>query len=62
MGQDASKPTDLSPELKVIGAGFSRTGTVTLALALKRLLKGPVCHGGTAILKREEGSAFPLLP
>ena len=56
MGQDTSKPTDLSREIKVIGAGFSRTGTVSLALALEKLLNGPVCHSGTAILKREEGN------
>ncbi|KAL2070028.1 hypothetical protein VTL71DRAFT_14708 [Oculimacula yallundae] len=54
MGQQASIPTDLSREVQVIGAGFSRTGTVSFALALEKLLKGPVCHSGTAILRREE--------
>ncbi|PBP15841.1 hypothetical protein BUE80_DR013433 [Diplocarpon rosae] len=54
MGQQASIPTDLSREVQVIGAGFSRTGTVSFALALERLLQGPVCHSGTAILLREE--------
>jgi len=55
MGQQPSIPTDLSREVQVIGAGFSRTGTVSFALALEKLLKGPVCHSGTAILRREEG-------
>ncbi|KAJ5035646.1 uncharacterized protein L3040_008111 [Drepanopeziza brunnea f. sp. 'multigermtubi'] len=54
MGQQPSIPTDLSRELQVIGAGFSRTGTVSFAMALERLLSGPVCHSGTAILLREE--------
>jgi len=54
MGQQPSIPTDLSREVQVIGAGFSRTGTVSFALALEKLLKGPVCHSGTAILRREE--------
>ncbi|PBP18371.1 hypothetical protein BUE80_DR010924 [Diplocarpon rosae] len=54
MGQQASIPTDLSRQVQVIGAGFSRTGTVSFALALESLLKGPVCHSGTAILLREE--------
>lgn len=55
MGQQPSIPTDLSREVQVIGAGFSRTGTVSFALALEKLLQGPVCHSGTAILMREEG-------
>jgi hypothetical protein len=56
MGQKPSIPTDLSKEVRVIGAGFSRTGTVSFALALERLLDGPVCHSGTNILLREEGA------
>ncbi|KUJ15231.1 uncharacterized protein LY89DRAFT_783419 [Mollisia scopiformis] len=54
MGQQPSIPTDLSRELQVIGAGFSRTGTVSFSMALERLLQGPVCHSGTAVLMREE--------
>ncbi|KAH7397497.1 hypothetical protein BKA64DRAFT_672001 [Cadophora sp. MPI-SDFR-AT-0126] len=54
MGQQPSIPTDLTREVQVIGAGFSRTGTVSFALAVEKLLKGPVCHSGTAILRREE--------
>lgn len=59
MGQQPSIPTDLSRKVRVIGAGFSRTGTVSFALALERLLQGPVCHSGTALLLREEGM-WPL--
>lgn len=63
MGQTPSIPTDLTRELRVIGAGFSRTGTVSLALALERLLQGPVMHSGTASLMREEGKLSPpILP
>ncbi|CZR56444.1 uncharacterized protein PAC_06332 [Phialocephala subalpina] len=49
-----AKPTDLSQRIQVIGAGFSRTATVSFTLALQKLLKGPVCHGGAASLVREE--------
>lgn len=52
----AKPPTDLSQTLKVIGAGFGRTATVSFTLALEKLLKGRVCHGGSASLVREEGS------
>ncbi|KAL1877914.1 hypothetical protein Daus18300_002267 [Diaporthe australafricana] len=55
MGGVASKPgSDPDCTLQVIGAGFSRTGTVTMALALERLLEGPVCHGGTQMHLLEE--------
>jgi hypothetical protein len=49
-------PTDLSKRLQVIGAGYSRTGTLSFSQALERLLDGPVCHTGSACLMREEGS------
>jgi len=55
MGGNPSIPTDPNRTLSVIGAGYSRTGTVTLQLALETLLKGPVLHGGTQILCREDG-------
>lgn len=55
MGGNASKPTDLSRSLKVIGAGYSRTGTLSMALALEKLLDGPVMHGGSQFLGREDG-------
>lgn len=54
MGGVPSIPTDPSRELRVIGAGYSRTGTVTMQMALEQLLDGPVCHGGTQILGRED--------
>jgi hypothetical protein len=53
-------PKDLSRSVQVIGAGYSRTGTVSLSLALERLLNGPVCHSGVATLLREEGTSNPL--
>lgn len=56
MGGTASVPRDSSQRLKVIGAGYSRTGTSTMQLALEKLLDGPVMHGGTQILTREDGT------
>lgn len=55
MGGTPSVPRDSSQRLKVIGAGYSRTGTTTMQLALEKLLDGPVMHGGTHILNREDG-------
>ena len=55
MGAGASVPQDKSRELRVIGAGYSRTGTLSLALALEKLLDGPVMHGGSQLLGREDG-------
>ncbi|RYP73164.1 hypothetical protein DL771_003800 [Monosporascus sp. 5C6A] len=51
MGGAASVVTDPSRRLQVIGAGYSRTGTVSMQMALTKLLKGPVIHGGTQILE-----------
>jgi len=62
MGQQPSIPKDLTKEVRVIGAGFSRTGTVSFAIALEKLLEGPVCHGGTTLLLREEGLPPISLP
>jgi hypothetical protein len=59
MGGVASVPTDPSRKLQVIGAGYSRTGTLTMALALEQLLEGPVMHGGSQLLNREDGTALP---
>ena len=61
MGGVPSIPTDPSRKLQVIGAGYSRTGTVTMQLALDKLLDGPVMHGGTQILAREDGIVCPHL-
>lgn len=47
MGAVPSKPVDPSTPLQVIGAGYSRTGTTSMYLALQELLQGPVMHGGT---------------
>ncbi len=52
----SKRPSDLTRHIEVIGAGFSRTATVSFTLALQILLKGPVCHGGSACLMREEGT------
>lgn len=58
MGGVASKPSsDPDCTLQVIGAGFSRTGTVSMALALEELLDGPVCHGGTQMHMLEESAS-----
>lgn len=62
MGGVPSVPTDPNGTLRVIGAGFARTGTVSMALALEKLLDGPVCHGGTQLLGREDGTVSPPLP
>lgn len=52
MGGVASVPTDPSREVQVISAGYSRTGTVSMSMALDKLLDGPILHGGTQILIR----------
>ena len=54
MGGVPSKP-DPSKSLQVIGAGFSRTGTVSMQLALEILLDGPVQHGGTSAVSGDSG-------
>lgn len=55
MGGVPSVPTDRTRSVQVIGAGFSRTGTSSMALALEKLLDGPVMHGGTQLVGREDG-------
>ena len=55
MGGVASIPTDPSRRVQVISAGYSRTGTVSMSLALVKLVDGPVLHGGTQILLRDDG-------
>ncbi|KAK7917588.1 hypothetical protein PG985_011196 [Apiospora marii] len=54
MGGAPSKPGDPSRGLEVIGAGYSRTGTVSTQLALEKILNGPVLHGGTHMITRED--------
>lgn len=55
MGGVASIPTDPSRRVQVISAGYSRTGTVSMSMALDKLLDGPILHGGTQILVRDDG-------
>ncbi|KAJ4397444.1 hypothetical protein N0V93_001672 [Gnomoniopsis smithogilvyi] len=54
MGGVASIPTDPSQKVQVISAGYSRTGTVSMSMALDKLLEGPILHGGTQILVRDD--------
>lgn len=51
---ELSIPDDASRTIEVIGAGASRTGTMSIALALEILLDGPVMHGGTQVALRED--------
>ncbi|KAI0149341.1 P-loop containing nucleoside triphosphate hydrolase protein [Pestalotiopsis sp. NC0098] len=53
MGGTASKP-DYTRKFEVLGAGYSRTGTLSLQIALEKLLDGPVVHGATGLLTRPE--------
>jgi hypothetical protein len=55
MGGVPSVPTDPRRSMKVIGAGYSRTGTLSMAFALEKLLDGPEMHGGSQLLGREGG-------
>jgi chloramphenicol 3-O-phosphotransferase len=56
MGGVPSVPRDPSRKVQVICAGYSRTGTSTMALAVGKLFDGPFLHGGTQILHREDGT------
>lgn len=60
MGGVASIPTDPSRKVQVIAAGYSRTGTVSTSLALAKLVDGPVLHGGTQVLVRDDGESTPM--
>lgn len=55
MGGVPSLPTDRTQRIQVIGAGYSRTGTLSMCMALETLLGGPVMHGGTHLFGREDG-------
>jgi hypothetical protein len=48
-------PKDLVKTIQVISADFPKTDITSFANALEKLLGGPVCHGGSALLMREEG-------
>ncbi|OAA78916.1 hypothetical protein LEL_02402 [Akanthomyces lecanii RCEF 1005] len=54
MGGVPSVPRDKSRRLQVIAAGYSRTGTTSISIALAHLLHGPVFHGGSQIFQRED--------
>ncbi|OAA57168.1 hypothetical protein ISF_07089 [Cordyceps fumosorosea ARSEF 2679] len=54
MGGVPSVPRDKSRSIQVIAAGYSRTGTTSISIALERLLDGPVFHGGNQIFQRED--------
>lgn len=56
MGGVPSVPRDKTPQLQVIAAGYSRTGTSSVSLALEQLLQGPVFHGGNQLFQREDGN------
>ena len=49
-----SHPPDPSKQPRVIGAGVSRTGTLSFTLAFERLPTSPVYHGGESVSVREE--------
>jgi hypothetical protein len=53
MGGVASIPTD-ERDVQVISAAYSRTGTVSMSLALDKILEGPILHGGNQILTRDD--------
>lgn len=61
MGGVPSVPRDRSRKVQVICAGYARTGTSTMALAVEQLLDGPFLHGGTQVLNREDGMGFSCL-
>ncbi|KAM0324982.1 hypothetical protein ACHAPQ_008168 [Fusarium lateritium] len=54
MGGAASRPTDFSREPEVICLGYQRSGTLSISIALERLGYGPVAHGGSQLLGRED--------
>lgn len=56
MGGAPSMPIDDQPRLQVIAAGYSRTGTTSISLAIEHLLGGPVFHGGNHIFQRNDGN------
>ncbi|PNY26920.1 Uncharacterized protein TCAP_03149 [Tolypocladium capitatum] len=57
MGAVPSVPTDRSQSLQVIGAGYPRTGTVSMTIALEKLLGGPVMHSGTHLFGGKDSYA-----
>jgi len=60
MGAVPSVPRDRSRKLQVIGAGYGRTGTTAISLAIEKLYEGPVMHGGTQMIGREDGECSDI--
>jgi hypothetical protein len=60
MGTTISKPDPLRT-VEVIGAGYARTGAISMGLALEKLLDGPVIYGGTHFFGRTDGECRILL-
>ena len=56
MGGVASLPVDPRQRPEVICVGYQRTGTLSMALALEKLGYGPVAHGGSQLVGREDGA------
>jgi hypothetical protein len=54
MSSVPSNPSDHNRSVGVICAAYSGTGTLSVAAALERLLDGPVMHGGSQLLGRED--------
>ncbi len=52
--ENGQHPLSPATNLRVIGAGMSRTGTASFSAALSILRDGPVYHGGEALFLREE--------
>lgn len=60
MGGKLSKPDyDRFDGPVVVNGSFPRTGTSSMALALERLVDGPVAHGGTHICGGSDRTCFP---
>lgn len=60
MGSHVSKPDPDSDGLKVIAAGYSRTGTSSMHIALERLLGEPAQHGGAYFFNAGDGMSIAL--
>lgn len=54
MGAAPSKPRDPSRQLEIIDMGYSRTATMSFAMAFEEILDGPAMHGGTQMFNRED--------
>src|SRR4051812_48776803 len=57
MGGVASIPVNPRQRPEVICIGYQRTGTLSMALALEKLGYGPVAHGGSQLVGRDDGTS-----